>query len=144
MKRDIVNKKINFYAIDAGEIAEQIGLGSRINMIMQAAFFKLTNVIDIDKAVDYLKDGINKSYGKKGQNIVDMNCAAVDKGITAIRKVEVPADWANAEDPEGEKVELPEFIEQILIPMNKQEGDNLPVSAFDGMEDGTFPSGTAA
>lgn len=144
VKRDIVNKKINFYAIDAGEIAEQIGLGSRINMIMQAAFFKLTNVIDIDKAVDYLKDGINKSYGKKGQNIVDMNCAAVDKGITAIRKVEVPAEWANAEDPEGEKVELPEFIEQILIPMNKQEGDDLPVSAFDGIEDGTFPSGTAA
>ena len=80
VKRDIAEKKINFYAIDAGKIAEEIGLGSRINMIMQAAFFKLTNVIPIDKAVEYLKDGINKSYGKKGQNIVDMNCAAVDKG----------------------------------------------------------------
>ena len=144
VKRDIAEKKINFYAIDAGKIAEEIGLGSRINMIMQAAFFKLTNVIPIDNAVEYLKEGINKSYGKKGQNVVDMNCAAVDKGITAIRKVEVPAEWANAEDPEGEKVELPEFIEQVLIPMNKQEGDNLPVSAFNGIEDGTFPSGTAA
>ena len=73
-----------------------------------------------------------------------MNCAAVDQGITAIRKVEVPASWADAKDPEGKTVELPEFIEQILIPMNKQEGDSLPVSAFDGIEDGTFPSGTAA
>ena len=144
VKRDIANKNINFYAIDAGAIADSIGLGSRINMIMQAAFFKLTNVIPIDDAVKYLKEGIEKSYGKKGKNIVDMNCAAVDQGITAIRKVEVPADWANAEDPAGEKVELPEFIEQILIPMNKQEGDSLPVSAFDGIEDGTFPSGTAA
>ena len=144
VKRDLAAKKASFYVIDAGKIAEEIGLGSRINMIMQAAFFKLTNVIPIDDAVKYLKEGIEKSYGKKGQNIVDMNCAAVDQGITAIRKVEVPASWADAKDPEGKTVELPEFIEQILIPMNKQEGDSLPVSAFDGIEDGTFPSGTAA
>ena len=144
VKRDLAKKKINFYVIDAWKIAEEIGLGSRINMIMQAAFFKLTDVIPIDDAVEYLKEGIEKAYKKKGQNIVDMNCEAVDKGITAIRKIEVPEEWADAEDPKGKYVELPEFVEEILIPMNRQEGDDLPVSAFDGIEDGTFPSGTAA
>ena len=94
--------------------------------------------------MEYLKEGIEKAYKKKGQNIVDMNCEAVDKGITAIRKIEVPEEWADAEDPKGKYVELPEFVEEILIPMNRQEGDDLPVSAFDGIEDGTFPSGTAA
>ena len=113
-------------------------------MVMQAAFFKLTEVMPIDKAVEYLKEGIEKTYKKKGQNIVDMNCAAVDEGITAIRKIEVPDEWADAENPKEKYEELPEFIEEILIPMNRQEGDDLPVSAFDGMEDGTFPSGTAA
>ena len=113
-------------------------------MIMQAAFFKLTDVIPIDDAVKYLKEGIEKTYKKKGQNIVDMNCAAVDQGIEAIRKIEIPEDWAEAEDPKEKYEELPEFIEEILMPMNRQEGDDLPVSAFDGIEDGTFPSGTAA
>ena len=92
----------------------------------------------------YLKEGLEKTYKKKGQNIVDMNCAAVDQGIEAIRKIEIPEDWAEAEDPKEKYEELPEFIEEILMPMNRQEGDDLPVSAFDGIEDGTFPSGTAA
>ena len=144
MKRTLAKKNINFYVINAWEIAEKIGLGSRINMIMQAAFFKLTDVIPIDDAVKYLKEGIEKTYKKKGQNIVDMNCAAVDQGIEAIRKIEIPEDWAEAEDPKEKYEELPEFIEEILMPMNRQEGDDLPVSAFDGIEDGTFPSGTAA
>ena len=91
VKRDLAKKKISFYVIDAWKIAEKVGLGSRINMVMQAAFFKLTEVMPIDKAVEYLKEGIEKTYKKKGQNIVDMNCAAVDEGITAIRKIEVPA-----------------------------------------------------
>ena len=85
-----------------------------------------------------------KTYKKKGQNIVDMNCAAVDQGITAIRKIDIPESWIDVEDPREKYEELPEFIEDILIPMNRQEGDDLPVSAFDGIEDGTFPSGTAA
>ena len=113
MKRQLAKKNINFYVIDAWKIAEEIGLGSRVNMIMQAAFFKLTEVIPIDDAVKYLKEGIEKSYKKKGQHIVDMNCAAVDKGITAIRKIEVPAEWAEAEDPKGKVEELPEFIEAV-------------------------------
>lgn len=97
MKRYLAKKNINFYVIDAWKIAEQIGLGSRINMIMQAAFFKLTGVMPIDKAVEYLKEGIEKTYKRKGQNIVDMNCAAVDLGITAIRKIEVPDEWQKAQ-----------------------------------------------
>ena len=144
VKRDLAKKNINFYAIDAWKIAEDVGLGTRINMVMQAAFFKLTGVIPIEKAVEYLKEGIEKTYKKKGQNIVDMNCAAVDQGITAIRKIDIPESWIDVEDPREKYEELPEFIEDILIPMNRQEGDDLPVSAFDGIEDGTFPSGTAA
>ena len=144
MKRNLAKKNVSFYAIDATKIAEQVGLGSRINMIMQAAFFKLTEVIPVDDAIKYLKEGIEKTYKKKGQNIVDMNCTAVDLGITQIRQVEVPAEWADAVDPKKKYEELPEFIEDMLIPMNSQEGDDLPVSAFDDIEDGTFPSGTAA
>ena len=113
-------------------------------MVMQAAFFKLAEVMPVDEAIKYLKEGIDKTYKKKGQNIVDMNCKAVDMGVAAIKKINVPEGWAHAEDPKEKYEELPEFIEEILIPMNKQEGDDLPVSAFDGIEDGTFPSGTAA
>ncbi|MCI9596176.1 MAG: pyruvate:ferredoxin (flavodoxin) oxidoreductase [Firmicutes bacterium] len=144
VKQELVEKEANFYIIDAQKIASEVGLGNRINMVMQAAFFKLAKVLPVEDAIQYLKDGIDKTYGKKGQRIVDMNCKAVDMGVSAIKKIEVPADWANAKDPDGESVELPEFIEEILIPMNKQEGDSLPVSAFEGIEDGTFPSGTAA
>ena len=110
---------------------------------MQAAFFKLSEVMPLDDAIKYLKEGIEKTYKKKGQKIVDMNCAAVDKGITAIHKVEIPEEWADVQNPKEKYEELPEFIEEILIPMNHQEGDDLPVSAFSGREDGTFPSGTS-
>ncbi|MGN0694235.1 MAG: pyruvate:ferredoxin (flavodoxin) oxidoreductase [Lentihominibacter sp.] len=144
VKRTLAKKEINFYVIDAWNIAEEIGLGSRINMIMQAAFFQLTGVIPIDKAVQYLKEGIEKTYKRKGQDIVDMNCKAVDAGIRAIQKVEVPAHWADVEDPKEPYEELPEFIEKVQIPMTRKEGDDLPVSAFTGAEDGTFPSGTSA
>lgn len=144
VKRDLARKKVRFYAIDAQKIAEEIGLGGRINMVMQAAFFKLTEVIPVDKAVEYLKEGIDKAYGKKGKKIVDMNCAAVDRGIDAIREIKVPAQWADIEETDEKGEELPEFIEEVLIPMNRQEGDALPVSSFEGIEDGTFPSGTAA
>ena len=144
MKRQLAKKNIKLYTIDAGHIANEIGLGNRVNMIMQAAFFKLAEVIPVEDAIKYLKEGIEKSYKKKGQHIVDMNCAAVDKGIEAIKRIEVPEDWAYVEDPKDKYEELPEFIEEILMPMNCQEGDDLPVSAFNGMEDGTFPSGTSA
>ena len=95
VKRNLAKKEINFYVINAWKIAEEIGLGSRINMIMQAAFFQLTGVIPIDKAVEYLKEGVEKTYKRKGQDIVDMNCRAVDAGIRFIKKIDVPEEWAD-------------------------------------------------
>ncbi|MFZ7120038.1 MAG: pyruvate:ferredoxin (flavodoxin) oxidoreductase [Eubacteriaceae bacterium] len=144
MKRYIAKNNISFYTINASKIAEDIGLGRRTNMIMQAAFFKLANVIEIEEAVKYLKDAIVKSYGSKGQTIVDMNNEAVDRGINALNRIDIPASWENAQDENENKKEVPEFIENVLIPMNRQEGDSLPVSSFKGSEDGTFPQGTAA
>jgi len=145
LKRQIANNDINFYIIDATDIAREIGLGNRINMIMQAAFFKLANVIPIEDAVKYLKDSIVKSYGKKGQAVVEMNFKAVDRGIESLVKVNVPESWKTAKDEEVHVDEdRPEFVRKIADPMNAQKGDELPVSAFVGREDGTFPMGTSA
>ena len=144
LKRYIANNDIKFYIIDAVKIAQEIGLGGRINMIMQSAFFKLADIIPMADAVKYLKDAVEHSYGKKGQNIVDMNNAAIDKGIDAIVAVDVPASWAEAGDTAAEAATGNEFIDKLLVPMNKLEGDKLPVSAFADYADGTFPSGTAA
>lgn len=144
VKRELAKKNIDFYVIDAWKYASEIGLGSRINMIMQSAFFKLTNVIPMEQAIEYLKEGIEKTYKKKGHNVVEMNWEAVEAGAAGIKKINIPAEWVNSENPKEKYEELPEFIEEILIPMNKQEGDDLPVSSFDGREDGTFPSGTSA
>lgn len=144
MKRYLAKNKINFYIINAVKIASDIGLGGRINMVMQAAFFKLANVIPLEDAVKYMKEAIRESYGKKGDHIVKMNDQAVDQGIESLVKVEIPASWAEAEDvAAAAKEEVPEFISDVLIPMNRQEGDKLPVSTFVGREDGTFPMGTA-
>ncbi|MDP9752029.1 pyruvate:ferredoxin (flavodoxin) oxidoreductase [Thermoanaerobacter pentosaceus] len=144
MKRYIAENSINFYIIDAVSIAQEVGLGGRINMIMQTVFFKLINIIPFEEAVKYLKDSIQKAYGKKGQDIVEMNLRAVDKSIEALVKVEVPEEWKNAK--EGQKIVNPEpdFVKNIQRPMERNEGDLLPVSAFVGMEDGTFPTGTTA
>ncbi|HEY3424444.1 MAG TPA: pyruvate:ferredoxin (flavodoxin) oxidoreductase, partial [Negativicutes bacterium] len=144
MKRYIFKNNINFYTLDAVSIAQEIGLGGRINMIMQSAFFKIANIIPVEDAVKYLKKAVVKSYGNKGEKVVNMNNAAIDKGVQSIVKVSIPASWENtpAENSPAEKV--PAFIKNILVPMNRQEGDQLPVSAFVGMEDGTFPMGTAA
>ncbi|WP_312201732.1 pyruvate:ferredoxin (flavodoxin) oxidoreductase, partial [Anaerospora hongkongensis] len=144
MKRYIADNNIQFYTVDAVKIAQELGLGGRINMIMQAAFFKLANIIPVETAVKYLKQAVEQSYGNKGQKIVDMNNAAIDQGISAIVKVNVPAAWSSVQDEAAAAAEVPAFIKNILIPMNRQEGDSLPVSAFVGMEDGTFPAGTAA
>ena len=144
LKRYIAKNDIKFYIIDAVKIAQEIGLGGRINMIMQSAFFKLADIIPLADAVKYLKDAVEHSYGKKGQNIVDMNNAAIDKGINAIVAVEVPAGWAEAGDTAAEAATGNEFVDKLLVPMNKLEGDKLPVSAFADYADGTFPSGTAA
>ena len=147
MKRTIAEKNIKFYTLNAVKIAQEIGLGGRINMIMQAAFFKLANIIPVDEAVAYLKQAVVTSYGKKGEKVVNMNNAAIDAGIEAIVKIEVPATWANAVDAEvATTKEAPAFIKDIVEPMNRQEGFGLPVSTFvkHGMEDGTFMAGTAA
>jgi len=143
-KKFIAENNIQFYTLNAVKIAREIGLGGRINMIMQAGFFKLSNVIPVEDAIKYLKDAVVASYGKKGQDIVDMNHAAIDKGIEALVKIDVPASWAQAQEEAAAAVEVPEFISKIVNPMNRLEGDKLPVSAFIGMEDGTFPHGTAA
>jgi pyruvate-ferredoxin/flavodoxin oxidoreductase len=144
IKRYIAENNINFYIIDAMEIASKVGLGNRINMVMQAVFFKLANVIPYEDAIRYLKNSIEKMYGKKGRNIVEMNIAAVDKAIEALIKVEVPSSWKDAKDEELPVKGEPDFVKNIQRPMARHEGDELPVSAFRGMEDGTFPLGTTA
>ncbi|MBP2645946.1 MAG: nifJ 2 [Firmicutes bacterium] len=144
MKRYIAENNINFYMVDAVKIAQGIGLGGRINMIMQSAFFKLANIIPVDEAIGYLKQAVVDSYGTKGQKVIDMNNAAIDKGVDALVKVNIPASWMSVQAEAAAASDAPEFIQNIMIPMNRQEGDSLPVSAFVGMEDGTFPVGTAA
>ena len=145
MKKFIADNNINFYTVNATKIAQEIGLGNRINMIMQSAFFKLAAIIPETEAVEYLKDSIKKAYGKKGEKVVNMSFEAVEAGLNALVKIDVPANWSNAEELEmAVDSDEPEFIKNILRPMNAQEGNNLPVSAFEGLEDGTFPAGTAA
>ncbi|MGL5694458.1 MAG: pyruvate:ferredoxin (flavodoxin) oxidoreductase, partial [Peptostreptococcaceae bacterium] len=145
LKQYIAQNDIQFYTVNATKIAQEIGLGNRINMIMQSAFFKLAEIIPVDQAVEYLKDSIKKAYGKKGEKIVSMNYEAVDKGINSLVKIEVPASWANATDDKKENVEEPYFIKNILRPVTGQQGNKLPVSTFsDGLEDGTMPCGTSA
>ncbi|MFZ3130780.1 MAG: pyruvate:ferredoxin (flavodoxin) oxidoreductase, partial [Desulfosporosinus sp.] len=144
LRRYIAQNKINFHIIDAVKIACDIGLGGRINMIMQAAFFKLANVIPVDDAVNCLKESLAKTYGNKGQKIVDMNIAAVDRGIQSLQKVAIPQTWVTAELENTPTLDEPAFIKKIQRPMARNEGDNLPVSTFLGSEDGAFPVGTTA
>jgi pyruvate-ferredoxin/flavodoxin oxidoreductase len=145
LKRQIAEKDINLYVLNGTDLGQEIGLGNRINMIMQSAFFKLAEVIPFDDAVKYMKEAIKKTYGKKGEKIVNMNNEAVDKGAGALKKIDVPDSWKNASgDETGKETDLPEFIEKVCMPMNSQNGDKLPVSAFTGREDGSFPNGTTA
>ena len=145
MKRYMAENDINFYIINATKVAEEIGLGRRTNTIMQAAFFKLADIIPIDDAVKFMKEGIKKSYGKKGDKIVNMNYEAVDAGINPeiLTKVDIPADWANAQDEPAAEVDEPKFVKDILRPVNRFEGNSIPVSAFVDNEDGTFMSGSS-
>ncbi|MST56063.1 pyruvate:ferredoxin (flavodoxin) oxidoreductase [Pyramidobacter sp. SM-530-WT-4B] len=149
VKRYLAKNDIQFYVIDGTDIAQKIGLGNRTNMVMMSAFFKLANVIPMEDAVKYMKDAIQKSYGRKGEDIINMNNAAVDQGYGALKKIDIPAAWAEAVDaPRTEAAgcceERPDFIRDIVDPINAQEGDKLPVSAFVGIEDGRFPNGTSA
>ncbi len=144
LKKYIADNNIDFYTINATDLGVKIGLGNRINMIMQSAFFKLADVIPVEDAVKYLKEAVVKSYGKKGDAIINMNYKAVEAGTDALVKIDVPASWSSAKEEAAAAVEAPEFIKNILIPINRQDGDSLPVSAFVDREDGTLPMGTAA
>ncbi len=145
MKKYIADHNINFYTINATKIAGEVGLGSRINMVIQAAFFKLSQVLPLEEAVAHLKKSIVDAYGSKGESIVNMNYEAVDKGIGALVKIDVPESWKNVQVEEKEANDFPKFINEILIPINSLEGGDLPVSTFMGDRvDGTFEHGTAA
>ena len=144
-KRFLANNNIKFYTINAVGIAQEIGLGGRINMIMQSAFFKLANIIPVEDAIKHLKDAVVTSYGKKGEKVVNMNNAAIDKGVESIVAINIPESWKTAQDEAEAPIRnMTNFVKDIVIPMNRQEGDQLPVSTFVGMEDGTFEAGTAA
>ncbi|MBQ1334326.1 MAG: 2-oxoacid:acceptor oxidoreductase family protein, partial [Clostridia bacterium] len=138
------NNNINFYIVDGIEIARELGLGNRINMVLQAAFFKLANIIPIDDAVKYMKAAVEKTYGAKGDKVVKMNCDAIDRGVSSAKKVNVPESWKNAKAEAPVKKDVPEFIEKILMPVTHLKGDKLPVSTFMGREDGHLEVGSAA
>ena len=146
VKGIIARKHINFYIINATKIAAEIGLGGRTNTILQSAFFRITGIIPADDAVKYMKDAALKSYGKKGENIVNMNYAAIDRGGEYI-KVEVPAEWAEIKakftNPNANRI-APAFVKNVADVVNSQCGDTLPVSSFVPYMDGTMPAGTAA
>ena len=151
MKRYIAKNDIKFYTIDATHIAKELGLGGRVNTILQAAFFKLSKIIPADKAVVLMKEAATKSYGKKGEKVVAMNHAAIDRGVAGAKKVKVPAAWAKAEDTDNAagvltegRPEIKDYIDNILTPVNAQRGNKLPVSAFLDYVDGTVPLGSSA
>ncbi|PTW03397.1 pyruvate-ferredoxin/flavodoxin oxidoreductase [Halanaerobium saccharolyticum] len=141
MKKYIADHDINLYTINAVDIAQEVGLGQRINMVMQTAFFEVADIIPVDEAIEYLKEAIQKSYGHKGDKIVEMNNKAVDKALDALTKIDVPADWASSVVKEEEEEDVPEFVKNVVQVVNAQKGDELPVSTFVGREDGHFPPG---
>ena len=144
MKKYLADNDIKFYIINATRIAEELGLGTRTNTIMQSAFFKISQVIPYAQAVEEMRRFIEKTYGRKGEDVVKMNFDAVDHG-GKIEKVDVPKEWSNIKI-ENEPVDefLPEFVRNVALPINSLKGDDLPVSAFIDREDGTFPPGTTA
>ncbi len=150
VKSYIAKNNIDFYIINAIDKAREIGMGKRTNTILQSAFFKLANIMPIEEAVDHMKYMAKKSYLKKGEAVVEMNYKAIDAGVDAIVKVDVPAAWANLSDEAAEpaatgaRQDLVNFVNNIVRPVNSMNGDTLPVSAFKGCADGTFPQGSAA
>ncbi|MFZ4563821.1 MAG: pyruvate:ferredoxin (flavodoxin) oxidoreductase [Bacteroidales bacterium] len=141
MKKYMADHKINFYIIDATKIAEEIGLGNRTNSIMQSAFFKVSNVIPYEKTVADMKKAIYKTYGRKGEEIVTMNYAAIDRG-GELTKIEIPSEWSKLVIKPANTESKDPFVRQIFDPVSAMNGDDIPVSAFVGREDGTFPNGT--
>ncbi len=151
VKKYIAENDINFYTCDAVSIAKEVGLGARrTNSVLQAAFFKIANIIPIEDAEKHMKDAVVSTYSMKGESIVNMNLAAIDAGLNNVHKVDVPASWANAADDsapvklEGRDELMTNYLNDILVPMSNMSGDNIPVSAFMDTVDGTIPAGTAA
>ncbi len=143
LKRDIAKKNIEFYTINASKVAEEVGLGQRVNMVIQTAFFALSKVLPIDDSIKYLKKSIVDSYGHKGEDIVNMNYKAVDKALEELHKVEVPEAWKDAEDTVKDYGEEPEFITKMVRPIINLKEDDLPVSTYLPYDDGTYMSGTS-
>ena len=150
VKRYMAEHNIKFYIIDGISIGKELGLGGRINTVLQSAFFKLANIIPIDEAVKYMKDAATASYGKKGEAIVKMNHDAIDRGLTGLVEIKVPESWKNAQDEvlhtkvTGDRKDVVDFVNNILSPVNAQQGNELPVSAFLNSADGTLPQGSSA
>ncbi|NNM53608.1 MAG: pyruvate:ferredoxin (flavodoxin) oxidoreductase [Spirochaetales bacterium] len=147
VKKQLADSDVKFYILNATKIAEDLGMTGRTNTILQSAFFKLTNVIPYSEAVGYMKDAIKKSYGKKGDDVVKMNYAAVDQGTEALVKIDIPADWkklTSKAEISGSAADAPEFVKNVVDKINAQQGDDLPVSAFVGREDGSWPNATAS
>ena len=145
VKRQIAKKNIQFYTIDASKIAQEIGLGAnRTNTVLQAAFFKLANIMPIDDAVEHMKAAIYKTYMAKGDKVVSMNQAAVDRGLSDLVKVDIPAAWADLPEdaPQEDTRNIPDFIKKIVEPSNLQKGDDIPVSEFVPYADGSYPMGS--
>ena len=143
VKRHIAEHNVQFYIVDANRLARELGLGNHANMILQAAFFKLSGVMPVEDAVRYMKEAVQKTYAKKGEKVVNMNCAAVDAGINSPVRVQIPVSWKDARDAAVVDESLPEVVREIVIPCNRQRGDDLPVSAFLKYQDGTYPMGTS-
>lgn len=147
VKKQLAQKNINFYIIDAAGIADDIGLSGRINMVLQSAFFKLSGVIDVDKAKEYMIDSATKTYFSKGEDVVNKNIEAIKRGTNSVIKIEIPTSWASLSDafasPDSD-IHKPEIVTQILEPINNQKGDDLPVSVFDKYKDGRIDLGLTA
>ncbi len=150
VKAYIAKNNIKFYTVNAIDKAREIGMGKRTNTILQSAFFALANIMPIAEAVDYMKYMAKKSYLKKGEAVVELNYKAIDAGVDALVAIDVPAAWADAVSTEkaaeatGDRADLVKFVNTIVTPVSQMNGDKLPVSAFKGMEDGTFPQGSSA
>ena len=150
VKKYMADHNIKFYVIDGIKIGKEIGLGGRINTVLQAAFFKLANIIPVDDAVKYMKDAATASYGKKGEKVVAMNHAAIERGIQDVVEIKVKDEWKNAKEEElfakvtGDRKDVVDFVNNLQIPMNAQRGNELPVSAFVDYADGALPQGAAA
>ena len=145
MKRYIAQNGIRLFTVDAVEVAQRVGLGSHINTVLQAAFFQIAGLMPVEEALDYMKDAARKSYARKGDAVVAKNVAAIEEGAQKCVEVTVPASWADAPlDENAAEADVPAVVENILRPVNAQKGDDLPVSAFAGYEDGVIDMGLTA